>query len=338
MAGPTREERKHPDDIRMTIGEHLDELRGCVVRSLIALVVACLVCIYPAQYLLKFMARPVMLALRAHGQADTLLATEPTEAFVLYVKVIIVSALVLASPYIIIQIWNFVAAGLYPAERRLAYRMVPISVLLFLSGVAFMYLFVLLASLNFLIGFSSWLPAPDPTPMPWETLFVPQHSTSMPASQSAVGDGPRVTVLASDPASPPIGSVWFNVTEYKLKFQNVDQVFSVQMTPDRSRPLVTTHLRIGEYLSFVLVLSIAFGLAFQVPLVVLFLVRSGIMTLEQLRAYRKMVIMLIVIVAAAIAPPDLLSHVLLSIPMILLFELGLLISRPRPNPERERAG
>lgn len=330
MAGPAREESKHPDDIRMSIGEHLDELRGCVVRSLIALVVACVVCVYPAKFLLELLARPVILALRAHGQTDTLLATDPTEAFLLYVKVVVVAGLILASPYIILQIWNFVASGLYKNERKLVYRIVPVSVLLFLAGVSFMYLFVLLASLNFLIGFSSWLPSPDPTILPWESLFLKGHSTSVPVSQPAIADGPRVVVLPQDPANPPPGSVWFNVHEYKLKFQNVDQVFSVQMTPDRARPLVTTHLKIGEYLSFVLVLSVAFGLAFQVPLVVMFLVRSGIMTIQQLRSYRKMVIMVIVIIAAALAPPDLLSHLLLSVPMVLLFELGLLISRPKP--------
>jgi sec-independent protein translocase protein TatC len=77
-------------------------------------------------------------------------------------------------------------------------------------------------------------------------------------------------------------------------------------------------------------MTVAFGAAFQMPLVVYFLVRSGIVSAKTLRSYRKIVILLIVIIAGVLAPPDLLSHLLLSGPMILLFELGLIVADRKP--------
>ena len=77
---------------------------------------------------------------------------------------------------------------------------------------------------------------------------------------------------------------------------------------------------------------VAFGLAFQIPLVVVFLTRTGIVPAATMRKYRKVVIFVIVVIAAMLAPPDLLSHLLLTGPMILLFELGLLLSRRASEP------
>lgn len=312
----------------MTIGEHLDELRTCVVRSLLALAAAILVCIWPARFILAWTVKPLILALREHGQPDSLLATSPTEPLIWYVKIVLFLALVLASPFIIIQLWSFVAKGLYRTEQRLVTRMVPISVGLFLGGVAFMYTFVLWLSLNFLVGFSSWLPLPSAQPTAIQQWFgaTPPETA---ASQPAAADLPDVPLFETDPQHPGPGTVWFNLSEYKLKVQGDTQTYAVPFQRDDRRGMVTNHIRIGEYLSFVLVLAVAFGLAFQVPLVVLFLVRARIIKHETMGSYRKIVYFTIVVIAAMLAPPDLVSHLLLSGPMILLFEIGMLIARPR---------
>jgi sec-independent protein translocase protein TatC len=321
---------------RMTLGEHLDELRGCLIRAILGLVAGCLAAIWPARYVLEWTIQPLQVALERHGQPVGLLATSPTEPFVWYVKVVVFLGLVVASPYIILQFWRFVAAGLYPREKKAVYRMVPASVALFLVGVAFMYVFVLILSLNFLIGFSAWFPLPGPQPTILQRWLLGEHAQAA-ASQPAAGDLPTVPTLWQDPPDPPPGSIWFNAYEHKLKFKGAEQTFSAPLQRDGQSAAVTTHFRIGEYLSFVLILALAFGVAFQVPLVVIFLARSGIVPLHVFKSYRKVVILLIVIIAGAIAPPDLLSHLLLSVPMILLFELGLLLARP-PSRRKGQAG
>lgn len=341
MADRTPRPELHPDDVRMTLGEHLEELRGCVARSLIAIVLAALLCIYPAQYLLELIAAPLFIAQRKYGQPDTFLAMGPAEALLIYVKVVLISALVIAAPYVLYEFWSFVSKGLYPQERRWVKRLFPFSVGLFGIGVAFMYFFVLLLSLDFLVGFASWLPAPT-WGHPLERMLLRTHSTtesaaSQPASAMSGTAAPVVIAHAGDPPSPQEGQVWFNLRESRLKIRSGGRVHSVQLAPDANRAMITTHMRLGEYLGFVLILTVAFGAAFQMPLVVLFLVRTGLVPLQTFRAYRKVAILVIVIIAGILAPPDVMSHLLLSLPMYLLFELGLLLAARAPRTDTERA-
>ncbi len=314
------------DATRMTVGEHLDELRGCVVRSLVALIVACVLLIWPAKYILELTVRPVVLALRRHGQPENLLQTSPTELMVIYLKVILISGMVVASPYILHQFWSFVGSGLYPREKNWIKRLLPFSVGLFLVGVAFMYSLVLLVSLNFLVGFSGWIGLPEPHPGVIERALLRTPAIEVPADQPEVGDAPQIPLLADDPTAPPIGRVWFNYTEHKLKLRLPDQTYSVPLVADEKRPIVTTFFKIGDYLTFVLTMTIAFGVAFQMPLVVMAVVRIGLVSIQTLRKSRRYVLFVILIVAGILAPPEIISHLLLAGPMIILFETGLLLA------------
>jgi sec-independent protein translocase protein TatC len=312
-----------PEQSRMTLGEHLEELRGCVARSLIVLVAACLLCIWPSKYLLQLIARPAVIALRRHDQPDSFLAIEPVEALVVYIKVVLIFGLIISAPYILYQLWSFVAKGLYRREREWVHRLVPTSVGLFLAGVVFMYLFALVLSLNFLVGFSNWLPLPSPKPTALDRLLLHIPETTLPASQPSIAEAPRIPLLQEDPCNPPVGSVWIDMPGGNLKVRWPNETFSVQLQRADRRAMVTSHFRIGDYLSFVLVLTIAFGLAFQMPLVVVFLARTGIVPVPTLRKYRKVVVVVVVFIAGTLAPPDLLSHLTLTAPMLLLFEIGL---------------
>ena len=319
----------------MTIGEHLDDLRGCLMRSMLAFVIAGLICVWPAKFLLELIARPVMMTLRKYGQPDSFLATGPVETLLMYIKVVIFAALVISAPYIIHQIWSFVAVGLYDRERRWVRKLVPASIGLFFAGVVFMYLFALPLALKFLIGFSTWLPQPDIHPTFMESVMLGLEEQQAPETQPAILEAPVVPLFEEDPNQPPVGAVWFNLIDQKLKLHSTDGFYSIQLRRDDRHSMVTTHFRIGEYLTFVVVLTIAFGVAFQMPLVVIFLVRAGLVSIETLRRYRKIVILIIVIIAAVVAPADLMSHVLLAGVMIALYEIGLLIASRHTEPKSE---
>jgi sec-independent protein translocase protein TatC len=335
MASPTSDKPDPVAERRMTIGQHLDELRACLVRSLLAFVLACLLCIWPSKYLLMVLARPYQFIMEKHDQSANFLQTHPIEILLIYIKVVIFAGLVVSGPYIIHQIWSFVATGLYKNEKKWVHKLVPVSVGLFVAGVVFMYVFVLLLALNFLVGFSSWLSLPSPSPTVLEKMLVGDRDTPVPGTQPSIVEAPVVPALGQDPNHPTTGTVWFNAHEHKLKFRGAEKTYSVQLHRDEHQPLVTTHFKLGEYLTFVLVLTVAFGLAFQMPLVVVFLVRTGIVPLETFRKYRKVVIMVTVVIAGMIAPADLMSHVLLSGAMILLFEIGLLVAARKPKPASE---
>jgi len=334
MPGKDAAPRDFVAETRMTIGEHLDELRTCVIRALLAIVIAAVPCVWLASALLSLLARPLLLAQLKHDQPLTLQALSPVDPLMVYVKVVLTCALVLSSPYVIYQIWSFVASGLYAIEKRWVQRLVPLSAGLFLVGVVFMYLFVLPLSLDFLIGFSSWFPSPDLRPTAIEQLLVGEeapHAASQPASAPAL----RIPLRAADPPKPAAGEVWFNESERTIKVRGEDETYSAPLAREGRRSLLATHIRIGEYLSFVLVLTLAFGCAFQMPLVVVFLDRTSLLPAPTLRRYRRLVILAIVVIAAVLAPPDLMSHLLLCGPMIALFELGLLLTGRRSDAKAE---
>ncbi len=237
-----------------TFISHLIELRDRILRSLIVFAIV-FVCLFPfAQDLYTLVAGPMLAAL---PKGKEMLATGVASPFFIPVKVTMMSALVVALPYILYQAWAFVAPGLYVHEKKMIAPLVISSTLLFLCGMAFAYFLVLPTVFRFLASFT------------------------------------------------PEG---------------------VSFAPD-----------IAQYLDFVLTLLVAFGLAFQVPVAVVVLVWIGVMTVDKLKEIRPYVIVGAFVVGAIFTPPDVISQLMLAIPMWLLYELGIIVAgvigRRAPSPE-----
>ena len=227
-----------------TFISHLIELRSRLMRSIIAVVIV-LVCLVPwAKDIYALLAAPLLKAL---PQGSTMIATDVTGTFLVPLKVTMMAALLIALPYVLYQMWAFIAPGLYHHEKRLALPVIFSSVLFFVIGMAFAYFLVFPIAFGFFAGYA------------------------------------------------PAG---------------------VQMMTD-----------IDKYLSFVLTMFIAFGVTFEVPVVVVVLVRLGVVDLKKLRSIRGYVIVGAFVVGAIFAPPDVLSQCMLAIPLWLLYELGLLAAR-----------
>jgi sec-independent protein translocase protein TatC len=240
MADPTLS----PDDTQETFISHLVELRSRLLRAIVAVVVV-LLCLFPfAKNIYAFLAAPL---LRSLPQGSTMIATDVTGTFFVPLKVTLMAAFLIALPYVLYQMWAFVAPGLYKHEQRLAAPVIVSSVFFFLLGMCFAYFAVFPVAFGFFAGYA------------------------------------------------PAG---------------------VQMMTD-----------IDKYLSFVLTMFIAFGLTFEVPVVVIVLVRLGVVSLQTLRSIRGYVIVGAFIVGAIFTPPDILSQVMLAVPLWLLYELGLLVAR-----------
>ncbi|GAB5443328.1 MAG: twin-arginine translocase subunit TatC [Fuerstiella sp.] len=174
------------------------------------------------------------------------------EAFMTYIKVSLVSGLVLTSPWVFFQIWQFVAAGLYPHERRYVYVYLPMSIGLFVAGAVFCFYFVFPIVLDFLIGFNKWL--------------------------------------------------------------------GIEIQP-----------RLSEYINLVLLLPVMFGISFQLPLVMLFLERIGIMTVDGYKQNWRMAILIISIASMLLTPSDPTSMMLMMVPLVFLYFGGILLCQFRPN-------
>src|SRR5881275_1056826 len=233
-----------PDNTQETFISHLIELRSRLLHSIIAVVIV-LVALFPwAKDIYALLARPLLKAL-PHG--STMIATDVTGTFLVPLKVTLMAAFLIALPYVLYQMWAFVAPGLYHHEKRLAVPVIISSVVFFALGMGFAYFIVFPVAFGFFAGYA------------------------------------------------PTG---------------------VQMMTD-----------IDKYLSFVLTMFIAFGITFEVPVIVIVLVRLRVITLAKLRSIRPYVIGGAFVVGAVFTPPDVVSQLLLAVPLWVLYELGILFAR-----------
>ena len=223
---------------------HLIELRDRLIRAMLSILLVFL-CLFPwAKDLYALLAQPLLATLPKGGQ---MIATDVVGVFLVPMKVALMVAFLIALPYVLYQIWAFVAPGLYSHEKRLALPLVGSSVVLFFTGMAFAYFLV------------------------FPTVFG----------------------------------------------------FMAQVAPEG----VAWMTDIEKYLSFVMGTFVAFGVAFEVPVIVVVLVLSGVVELSTLKEWRSYVIVGAFVVAAIFTPPDVVSQLMLAIPLCLLYELGMLMAR-----------
>jgi sec-independent protein translocase protein TatC len=293
----------------MPFGDHLEELRRRLFHALIGLGVLFVVSLYFGGVLLEVLSAPLLNELKANGQAPSMLATSPLETFGAYIKVATVAALVVGMPWLLFQMWLFVAPGLYPREQRFAHFLLPLSGVLTMIGLSVLYWVILPISLYFLISFGSGL--------------IPDHHATITTPPGVVY--PSTPVFDADPTDAPIGATWINKSLGQLRFQiEADRVMGVALS---SGGMIAQQYRVREYVDLVFMLGLAFAVAFQVPLVLLLLSWMGIVEAEQLTSKRKQVFFGCVIGAALLPTQDPWSLVLLSGMLIALFEFGILLIR-----------
>ncbi|MGL4474256.1 MAG: twin-arginine translocase subunit TatC [Shewanella sp.] len=223
---------------------HLLELRTKLLHAVgsVLLVFVCLV--YWAQDIYHYMATPLLQVLPETG---SMIATDVAAPFFAPFKLTLVLSFFVAVPYVLYQIWSFVAPGLYKHEKRLVIPLLVSSTLLFYLGIAFAYYVVFPVVFGFFTSVA-----------------------------------PEGVNIATD---------------------------------------------INSYLSFVLKLFFAFGLAFEIPVAVILLCWAGVTTVADLKAKRPYIVVGAFVVGMILTPPDIISQTMLAIPMLILFEAGLLAAR-----------
>ncbi|HLL90385.1 MAG TPA: twin-arginine translocase subunit TatC [Tepidisphaeraceae bacterium] len=300
-----------PDEYRMTLGEHLEELRRRLILALVGFVAMLVVCMALGERLLAWFLRPLMVALQRNHLPPQVYYTEATESFMVYVKASMVCAAAFSAPWMVYQLWQFVAAGLYPQERKYVTKYLPLSIALLIAGMAFLYAYVLPLMLEFLLAFN---------------IGIPVAFDAARADPSAAG-APAVVVprFDGDPVNPVEGQIWIDGTQERLKLIFGGKLRSV---PLASAELATPLITLGKYFSLVVSMLIAFGLSFQTPLIVLALVRTGLVDLAVLKAYRRHVYFGLSILSAVIVPDVVTGMIALWVPLCGLYELGLWLARP----------
>ncbi len=222
---------------------HLIELRKRLMNSAIVLLLV-FICLFPwSADLYALLAHPLLAKLPKGGQ---MIATDVTTPFFVPLKVALMAAFLISLPYILYQVWRFIAPGLYEHEKRMVIPLIFASTVLFFCGMAFAYFVVFPVVFGFITS------------------------------------------------AAPIG--------------------------------VAVMTDIDKYLSFVLSMFMAFGITFQVPVAVVLLVRMGVVSVAKLREIRPYIIVGAFVVGAIFTPPDVVSQLMLAVPLWLLYEAGIVVA------------
>ncbi len=241
---------KHIDDSSAPLIEHLIELRRRLIWSLLALAIATAVCFFFRYEMWQILSGPL---LRADPEA-TVQSLSPQETFLTVMNLAVWGGFFVSFPIIAIQVWLFVAPGLYKSEQAAFLPFLIATPFLFIMGAALAYYLVIPLALNFLIEF---------------------------AENTSLGGGVRI--------------------------ENEN--------------------RFSEYVGFIKVMLLAFGVCFELPVLLTLLGRVGIVTAAGLMRARKYAVVGIAAVAAVLTPPDVMSQFLLGVPVYLLYEISIWLVR-----------
>jgi len=146
--GRTKKKKQDPLDSTMSLGDHLEELRARLILAIIGLVIGAIICLCFGTRIIAFIKAPY-----TKLSDDPLVTLGPADAFIAYMKISLIAGLILSSPWVFYQLWMFVAAGLYPKEKRYVHMAVPFSVVLFVTGALFFLFVVAPISLRFFLKF-----------------------------------------------------------------------------------------------------------------------------------------------------------------------------------------
>ncbi|WP_422136799.1 twin-arginine translocase subunit TatC [Endozoicomonas sp. ALD040] len=231
-------------DKQQPLVQHLLELRTRILRSIVVMLIIFAGLFYFSSTLYEFFSEPLRVFL---PENSSMIATDVASPFLAPFKLTMVLSLFAAIPFILNQIWGFIAPGLYRHEKRLAVPLLIASVVLFYVGVAFAYFVVF----PLIFGFFT-------------------------------STGPESVTVMTD---------------------------------------------INSYLNFILKLFFAFGMAFEIPVVTVLLIWSGVSTVESLSGKRPYIVVGCFVLGMLLTPPDVISQTLLAGPMWLLFEVGIMFAR-----------
>lgn len=305
----------HPDHFTMSFGDHLEELRRRLLFALAVPIPISIVTFLFSDTLISWLLLPLYDVLAAKGLSPEVQALSPPEMLVTKIKLSIISAVIFSAPWLLWQLWRFIAPGLYGHERRFVYFLIPGSAILTAAGVALMYFVMLPLMLQVLVSIGADIRVSvDEDPIDEQARLVLE----------AEGEIDVVSVL---PERPDPGGRWLLVPQLDTYVSLVDQdgAVIVHRVPEERTGAIGQSFRVSYIVSFVLILMLGIAIAFQMPLVIVLLGWLGIVSPQWLRANRKYALFVCGGLAAVITPADVISMLAMLVPLYGLYELGILL-------------
>ncbi len=323
------------ESFRMPLGEHLEELRKRLIRALIGQVLALGISLYYCFPIMAWIATPLLQAQLALGYTPQTISTDASSGFLtVYLPVALIASLIIASPWIIYQLWQFIVTGLYHHERRAIYILAPFSTLMTLLAVAFTRYVLLPVCVVFFLSFA----ANSPTIKAGEPEWLIRQLTGYeqpPANEDPSPTPLQLPVIDGPPAELTDGLLWIDRKETRLKLFVGGKTHSLILSNDR---LVNPMPDLGMQIKFAAMLGLGIVIAFQTPVFMLVLGWTGLVDPKQVAGLRRYALFATAGAGAVLTPADPASMFMLWIPLYLLFEFGLLLMRivdPHKNPPAE---
>ena len=240
------------DNNKAPLLEHLAELRKRLLVCCVGIIIAFFGFYFVSADIYNFLVHP--LALATEGQVGRrMIFTGLHEAFLTQVKVAFFASICFSFPVLSVQIWRFIAPGLYSKEKRAFLPFILATPLFFILGASFVYYMVIPLAWDFFLSFEQF-----------------------------AGNG----------------------------------ILPMQLEP-----------KVDEYLSLIMRLIIAFGICFELPVLIVLLTKVGLTNSKSLKNKRKYAVLIAFVVAAVITPPDVISQILLAVPIIVLYEISIWCSK-----------
>ncbi len=273
------------EDSSAPLIEHLTELRQRLIYSVMAFLVAMVLCFTVGGSILEFLLVPIENTMRALGDPNPEMQyTAPQEYFFTLVRISMVGGLILGFPVIAYQMWRFVAPGLYRNEKNAFLPFIVVSPLLFLIGAAFAHFVVVPLAMAFFLGFAD-LP----------TVLTDAAADLVPVPGST--------------AAPSVDDVWAQFEDRRDEAsEGVAIVFNG---------------KVNESLDITLKMIVAFGLCFQLPVLLTLMGSAGLASSRGLRRTRKYAVLGILVVAALVTPPDVVTQLILFVVVYGLYEISI---------------
>ncbi|WP_342070644.1 twin-arginine translocase subunit TatC [Yoonia algicola] len=273
------------EDSAAPLLEHLTELRSRLIYSVMAFLVGMIICFSFGSMLLDFLLGPIERTMRDLGNPNPVMQyTAPQEYFFTLIRISVVGGLALSFPVIAYQLWRFVAPGLYRNEKSAFLPFIVASPVLFLIGAAFAHYIVVPLAMAFFLGFAD-----------------------LPSFVSAIMAG----------AVPPPGTELLPGATGGLTLPTVAPDVS-----DRGVDIVFNG-KVNETLDITLKMIVAFGVCFQLPVLLTLMGSAGLASSRGLRGTRKYAVVGILIVAALVTPPDVTTQLILFVVVFGLYEISI---------------